>query len=48
MPPDPPDPMPIPEGDIIGEGDFLLLAMKLNPLDADALVTEKEEITGAA
>lgn len=53
MPPDPPDPMPDPipmgEGDIMGMGDdFLLLIMKLNPLDFLALATEMEEITGAA
>lgn len=43
-----PIPIPMPEGDIIGEGDFFLLIMKLNPLAAEALDTEKEEITGAA
>ncbi len=40
--------IPMPEGDIIGEGSFLLLTLKLNPSLEAALATEKEEITGAA
>ena len=44
---DPPIIMPV--GDIMGEGDdFMLLIIQLNPLAAEALDTEKEEITGAA